>query len=475
MLIAIVILAIVMALLAAGAAFVFATRRADEQHARATERGAADRAENIAATNHSVQAAVDAAVDRAVNETQLQARAERDAAVAAALEQSATLQREQFDATMKRQEAQLASNTLQVKQQLDTTTAHVKEQLAGTSAQLKEQTSADLGAKKDVIDSRLDQVHAEMRTELAKVSEMLSALGQTNAQKFGEVESSLKAHMEIANTLSESTQALKSALANPQARGQWGERMAEDVLRLAGLVEHVNYTKQTQIDGGTGRPDYTFKMPKGQTLFMDVKFPMAAYLRYLEAGTDAEREVHLKRFLQDVRARVKELAKREYAVEGGGTTMDNVLLFIPNEQLSGFIHEHDPALIEDAMGQQIVMCSPMTLFAFLGVIRQAHDNFTLAETSSEILSLIGKFSNEWIKYTDQLGKLQRRFVGMEKDFDDLIGPRRRQLEKPLAELDAIRQQRNLPVDGELFALEPADEDETPPAGNVRHLGGGSGS
>ncbi len=470
MLIAVMILAVVLALLAAGAAFVFATRRADAQHARA----AADRAENLAATNESVQAAVDAAVTRAVTEARLQASAERDAAVAAALEQSATLQREQFDATMARQEAQLASTTTQVKQQLDTTTAHVKEQLAGTSAQLKEQSAADLGAKKDVIDTRLDQVHAEMRSELAKVSEMLTALGQTNAQKFGEVESSLKAHMEIANTLSESTQALKSALANPQARGQWGERMAEDVLRLAGFVEHVNYSKQTQIEGGSGRPDYTFNMPKGQTLFMDVKFPMAAYLRYLEAGTDAERDAHLKRFLQDVRARVKELAKREYAVEGGGSMLDNVLLFIPNEQLSGFIHEHDPGLIEDAMGQQIVMCSPMTLFAFLGVIRQAHDNFTIERTSDEILSLIGKFGTQWIKYAEQMEKIKRRFEGVEKDFEALTGTRKRALERPLRDLEAIRQQRNLPVDGELFALE-AEDDETPPSGNVRHLGTGTGA
>ncbi len=476
MLLAVLFLVAVLALVVAAAvAFVFATRRADHQHTLSTERAVAERAENLAATHESVQAAVDAAVTRAVTEARLHASAERDAAVSAALQQAATLQREQFDATMERQEAQLASTTSQVKQQLDTTTAHMREQLAGTSAQLKEQTSADLGAKKDVIDSRLDQVHAEMRSELAKVSEMLATLGETNARRFGEVDSSLKAHMEIANTLSESTQALKSALANPQARGQWGERMAEDVLRLAGFVEHVNYTKQTQIDGGSGRPDYTFNMPKGQTLFMDVKFPMAAYLRYLEAGTDAERDAHLKRFLQDVRARVKELAKREYAVEGGGSMLDNVLLFIPNEQLSGFIHEHDPSLIEDAMGQQIVMCSPMTLFAFLGVIRQAHDNFTIERTSDEILSLIGKFGTQWTKYADQMEKIKRRFEGVEKDFEVLTGTRKRQLERPLRDLEAIRLQRGLPVDGELFALDADEEDETPPSGNVRHLGGGSGA
>ena len=451
MLILVMIVAVLLALLAAAAAFVFATRRAD-QAATARE---ASRAE----TTESVQVAVDAAVSRAVADARQQASAERDAAVQAALEQAALLQREQFQASMERQSEQLVSTTTQVKAHLD-----------AASAQMKEQTSSDLGAKKDVIDARLDQVHAEMRTELSKVTEMLTTLGQTSAQKFGEVESSLKAHMEIANTLSESTQALRSALANPQARGQWGERMAEDVLRLAGFVENVNYVKQAQIDGGSGRPDYTFRMPKGQTLFMDVKFPMAAYLRYLEADTDAEREAHLKRFLTDVRARVKELSKREYAIEGGGSAMDNVLLFIPNEQITGFIHEHDPALIEDAMGQQIVMCSPLTLFAFLGVIRQAHDNYMIEQTSDEILQLIGKFGTQWTKYADQIDKIKRRFEGVERDFEALAGTRRRALERPLRELEAIRQQRNLPVDGELFALEADPDDETPPSGNIRHLG-----
>ncbi len=460
----------VLVLVVAAAVYVLATRQAEQRAAADAQRAESERAAQATATNESVRAAVDAAVTQAVTEARLQASAERDAAVEAALRQAATMNREQLDATLARQAEQLESTQTHVREQLESTTTHVREQLAGTSAPLKEQPSADLGAKKDVIDSRLDQVHAEMRSELAKVAEMLNSLNETNARKFGEVESSLKAHMEVASTLSESTQALRAALANPQARGQWGERMAEDVLRLAGFVENVNYTKQRQIEGGSGRPDYTFAMPKGQQLFMDVKFPMAAYLKYLEAGTDAERDVHLKAFLRDVRARVRELAKREYAVEAGGTMLDNVLLFIPNEQLTGFIHQHDPGLVEDAMNQQIVLCSPLTLFAFLGVIRQAHDNFTIEQTSDEILSLIGKFGTQWGKYTDQMEKLKRRFEGVEKDFEALTGTRRRALERPLRDLEAIRLRRGLPVDGELFALEGPDDDETPVDGNVRHLG-----
>jgi DNA recombination protein RmuC len=432
-----IVVLLITVLLAVGAAvggYLLATRRAEaDLIARDADR---------AATTDGVQLAVEAAVQQAVAQVRDQATAERDAAVAAALEQTAILQREQFGALA------LAA---------------------------REQTNSDLSAKKDVIDARLDQVHTEMRTELTKLSEMVTTLGRSSAENFGQVTSSLAAHAEVATTLAESTRALREALANPQARGSWGERMAEDVLRLAGFQENLNYVKQTQIEGGTGRPDYTFPMPKGHALYMDVKFPMASYLRYLEVDTNAEREVHLKRFLQDVRLRVKELAKRDYAGESDQPSVDYVLLFIPNEQLTGFIHEHDAGLLDEAMGQKVVLCSPLTLFAFLGVIRQAFDNFMIEQTSDEILQLLGTFSAQWRKYNEQVDSVKKKFDQVDRAFEQLTGPRRRQLERPLRQLDELRLQRNLPVDGELFAaIDPddaADDDTaTPPGGTVRMLG-----
>ncbi len=433
--IALLIIAVLLAVGAAVGGYLLAQRHA--------EADTAARIDEQAAANESLQLAIDAAVRGAVTEARLQASSERDAAVQAALEQSVILQREQFGA--------LATAT-------------------------REQATAELSSKKDVIDVRLDQVHAEMRAELTKLSEMVTVLGRSSAENFGQVTSSLQAHAEIANTLADSTRALREALANPQARGQWGERMAEDVLRLAGFIENLNYVKQTQIEGGTGRPDYTFPMPKGHALYMDVKFPMASYLRYLEVDTNAEREVHLKRFLADVRLRVRELAKRDYAGESDTPSVDYVLLFIPNEQLTGFIHEHDAGLIDEAMGQKVVLCSPLTLFAFLGVIRQAFESLAVEETSTEILQLLGTFSTQWRKYNEQVDSVKKKFDQVDRAFEQLTGPRRRQLEKPLRQLDELRLARNLPVDGELFATPLAsdsdadDDTETPPGGTIRMLG-----
>ena len=362
--------------------------------------------------------AMQAAVDAALAEMRVQANVERDASVRAALEQAVVLQREQ---------------------------------LGSAAVQAREHASSELSSKKDVIDARLDQVHQEMRAELGRLGTMVAALSETSAQRFGQVDQSLRTHAEITEHLSVSARSLREALVSPTARGQWGERMAEDVLRLAGFVENVNYVKQTQLDGATGRPDFTFPLPKGHELYMDVKFPMAGYLRYLEASTDAERQAHRTAFLRDVRLRVKELAKRDYARASARATVDYVLLFLPNEQLTGFIHEHDPALLDDALGQRVVMCSPLTLFAFLGVIRQAFDNFMVEQTSDQILGLISKFGQQWIKYNEALDKVKNRFDQLDRSFDELVGTRRRQLEKPLQQLDAVRRERNLPIDGQLFA------------------------
>ena len=257
-----------------------------------------------------IRGTIDTAVHDAIAQVREQASAERDAAVTAALQQSAVLQREQLGS----------------------------DGVAGPSAGQR----PICRRKKDVIDARLDQVHAEMRGELNKLSDMVAALGRTSAESFGSVTSSLQAHAEVANTLAESTRSLREALANPQVRGQWGERMAEDVLRLAGFHENINYVKQTQIEGGTGRPDYTFPMPKGHALYMDVKFPMASYLRYLEV----EHQRRARGAPQALPAPTCGCGSRNWPsattpARASEPSVDYVLLFIPNEQLTGFIHEHD--------------------------------------------------------------------------------------------------------------------------------------
>ena len=157
--------------------------------------------------------------------------------------------------------------------------------------------------------------------------------------------------------------------------------------------------------GSGGIPDYTFLLPQGQALHMDVKFPLNNYLRFLEAGSDVERERWRKEFLRDVRLRLKEVTSRDY--DAAANTVDCVLLFIPNESVYAFIQEQDRTILDDALRNKVVFCSPLTLFAVLAVIRQAVDNFRLSQTTHEILELLQGFEKQWSKFVEQMDKVGR--------------------------------------------------------------------
>jgi DNA recombination protein RmuC len=293
--------------------------------------------------------------------------------------------------------------------------------------------TTELDGKKSLIDA---QLHA-MTRQLERVGELVRGLDRERDRAFGQLANELRRQHEGLSELTEHTRQLREALASQKVRGQWGERMAEDVLRLAGFLEGVNYRKQRTLEGSGGRPDYTFLLPNGLVMHMDVKFPLDNYVRYLEAAGDADRARLRDQFLRDVRDRVRELTTRGY-LDAGGETVDCLLLFIPNEQVYAFVHEHDRALLDEALRHKVVLCSPLTLYAVLAVVRQAIDNFRLEKTSDQILGLLGDFSRQWEKYVVQLEKVQQRFDAVAKDYAALMTTRHRALQRPLDEIEALR-------------------------------------
>ncbi len=298
----------------------------------------------------------------------------------------------------------------------------------------------ELDKKKALIDLQLSR----MASELDDVAKLMKELEKDRVEKFGQVTNQLKNTSEQTAALIQTTNNLRQALASSKARGQWGERMAEDVLRLAGFIENVNYLKQKAIQGSQARPDFTFLLPKKMKVNMDVKFPMDNYIKCLEAETELEKAKFRKDFLRDVKARIYEVATRDY-INPEQNTVDYVLLFIPNEQIYAFIHEQDSTILDEGIKNRVVFCSPLTLYAILAVIRQAVDNFSLEQTSNEILSLFGTFKKQWHEFVSRLEQLGKRILDIQQEYENLATTRRRQLEKPLNEIESLRTQRDLPL------------------------------
>jgi DNA recombination protein RmuC len=298
----------------------------------------------------------------------------------------------------------------------------------------------DLEGKKELIDKSL----TEMDKTLSDVRQKIEDVGKGNV----EVSTLIKRHEDVTLRLKDTTEHLKEALASSKKRGEWGERMAEDVINLVGMVEGINYIKQKTLEGSSGRPDYTFLMPNHLKINMDVKFPLDNYMHYLSASSDHDRKRYKDELLRNTKTMIKQVTTRDY-INPSDNTVDYVLIFIPNEQVYSFINEADMTIMDEALKQKVVLCSPFTLYAVLAVIRQAVENFSLEKTASEILKLLGEFSKQWNAYKDKFRIMGERLDAAKNEYDALITTRSNMLERPLRKIDELRSQKAITMDSDM--------------------------
>ena len=277
---------------------------------------------------------------------------------------------------------------------------------------LRSSSNEDLESKKTAIEKQLSQLNEELDKLKTNTTEL-----KTN----------LQLSKEQLTSLTDTTNQLNSVLSNNQQRGQWGERQAEDLLRHFDFQEGVNYNKQTS-EGGD-RPDFTFYLPKGKRLNMDVKFPIRAFQSYLGAESKTEQEALLKQFASDIKTHLKAIAKRKYINPADGT-LDYCIMFISNEGIFQFVNQQEE-LLDLAKELSIVISGPTSLFAILSLIRQSISSFQIEERAKIIQKDLLKFQDEWNNYKDKMDSVQTKMDQASKALEEAQGTRTRALERPL--------------------------------------------
>jgi DNA recombination protein RmuC len=302
----------------------------------------------------------------------------------------------------------------------------------------------ELESKKELIDQNIEAIGKT----LSEVQKRIEDVGRTSGEKFSEVTTLIKKHEDVTSKLKETTERLSHALASPKKRGEWGERMAEDIIRLVGMVEGINYMKQKTLESSSGRPDYTFFLPNNLKINMDVKFPVDNYMHYLNAEAEHDRKRFRDELLKNTKVMIKQVTTRDY-INPSENTIDYVIIFIPNEQVFSFINESDTTIMDEALKQKVILCSPFTLYAVLAVIRQAVENFNLEKTASEILQLLGEFSKQWNAYKEKFMLMGERLDAAKKEYDTLVTTRTNMLERPLKKIEDLRGQKAIDIEEQL--------------------------
>lgn len=288
----------------------------------------------------------------------------------------------------------------------------------------EDKAQTDITNKKEAIEKAIKQIHEE----LERSRESLNESDKERVGSFRELKKELENQRKMTEQLSTTTESLKKVLSNNQLRGQFGEQVAEDLLKMSGFVRGVDYEFNKEQKGSETRPDFTVFLPNKVKINIDSKFPYQNLQRMTETQDGATKKELVKAFERDIREKIKQVTTRSY-INPEDNTVDFVIMFIPNEMIFSFIYDKMNNLWSEAMKQKVVFAGPFSFTAILRLVRQAYDNFRYQKNVQKIIGYIKNFEVEFGKYNDEFVKIGERIESLSKQYDDVNTTRTRQLIK----------------------------------------------
>jgi DNA recombination protein RmuC len=193
---------------------------------------------------------------------------------------------------------------------------------------------------------------------------------------------------------------------------------------MAQMTQHVDFTEQ--VTGDAGRPDMVIHLSNEGELPVDAKVPLNAYLEAIEASDDETRRRKLVEHARAMRARMRELGARGYWNQFERTP-DFVVMFVPNEACLAAAFESDPALLDDAISQHVIVASPVTLLALLKAVAFGWQQALVAENARTIAQQGQDLYKRLETFVQHLTELGRSLNRSAEDYNRVIGSLERRL------------------------------------------------
>lgn len=259
----------------------------------------------------------------------------------------------------------------------------------------------------------MDGLIKPLQETLRKYEEQLQGLEVKRRQDYTSLDEQIKTLATTHRELQKETGNLVTALRKPHVRGRWGEVTLRNVVELAGMSAHCDFTEQVTVasEGGRLRPDMVVHLPGGHDIVVDSKVSMEALLDASGSESEEAKREALKRHAQHLKEQVKRLSEKTYWSQFEKAP-ELAVLFIGESALVAAL-ETDPTIMEDSMSRKVLMATPTSLFALLTAVAYGWRQERLTKNAEQIASL-GKALYErvsvWARHMNETGAALGRSV-----------------------------------------------------------------
>lgn len=284
---------------------------------------------------------------------------------------------------------------------------------------------------KEANETRLSEILNPLKEDIKDFKRRVDDTYMNSSKERTLLGEQMKRLMELNMSIGKEARDLTEALSgNTKVQGDWGEMVLETILVKSGLVEGENYFVQrtknddgTQIkndDNGRLRPDVVVALPDKKCIVIDSKVSLTAYVNYINADNEDDRQRFGKAHLLSVRSHLKELETKRYqdfVGVGNDDRIDYVLMFIPNEHAYMAAMTLDNNLWMEAYEKRVVIISPAHVISTLRLIaqlwtrdKQAKNALKIAEEGGKLYDKFVGFVNDMQTVEQSLGKASEAYA-----------------------------------------------------------------